>query len=67
MKIGDRIHSPLTGTTYTIYHTFKAGGQAEGGFATSDRSDKPYFVKVADKVLGQVTDERGVSCLREQP
>ena len=45
MKIGDRIHSPLTGTTYTIYHTFKAGGQAEVGFATSDRSDKPYFVK----------------------
>lgn len=45
MIIGDTIHSTQTGATYTIYHTFKAGGQAEVAFARSDRSDNPCFVK----------------------
>ncbi len=45
MNIGDRIYSNSTKVTYTIVETFKAGGQAEVAFATSDMSDKLYFLK----------------------
>lgn len=45
MNIGDRIFSDSSKATYTIVETFKAGGQAEVAFATSDLSDKLYFLK----------------------
>lgn len=45
MFIGERIYSSITRTSYTIFHTFKAGGQAEVAYATSDKSSMVFFIK----------------------
>lgn len=45
MVIGEKIYSSISRTTYTIFHTFKAGGQAEVAYATSDKSSMVFFIK----------------------
>ena len=45
MNVGEKIFSNTTNQVYTIFRTLKIGGQSEVGYATSNKSDKLFFVK----------------------
>lgn len=45
MKVGEKIYSNNSKQTYTVLQCFKAGGQSEVCFASSDKSNSVFFIK----------------------
>ena len=45
MEFGEKIYSSQTNTLYEVLQPVKAGGQAEVGYAISNKSTRVYFIK----------------------
>lgn len=45
MRLGEKIYSSKTDTTYTVFHMLPSGGQAEAAFAVSDSHSGIFFIK----------------------